>query len=430
LKEPFARLFIDVSYTRTQLGSIGITRTVRCLADEFMGVGKQRGWTCQPVVVHSSGYRELPKHLMGPGAASSGHAGALSRVVQWTTSSTLLRRLAALVPMALLNLAWRLHTRLTFDALSRTLAPVQFRSGDVLFLPDAGWQYAGWRAAQLARKQGARVVLMVHDLIPLRHANLSAPLISKVFGDWLTYMLPCADAIVCNSRATQAELEDHAQAHQLRLPPTRSFRLGADLARPTHAPQRTEISPPLADFLRSDSPLFAAVGSFEPRKNYAWLVQVFERLWAAGHDVRLLIMGRPTADSRALIDGLLRHPEQGRRLLVVLDGSDEDLAEVYARARALLFPSMAEGFGLPMVEARTRGCLVIASDLPVFHELADAGVSLYPKNSIEGLEALVLAHAAVDRRTLVGAMPAFTWRESVEQLLKTVTIVLDPLAGP
>jgi alpha-1,2-rhamnosyltransferase len=131
-----------------------------------------------------------------------------------------------------------------------------------------------------------------------------------------------------------------------------------------------------------------------------------------------------------LIEDLHRHPEQGRRLLVVLDGSDDDLAAVYAHARALVFPSLAEGFGLPLVEARTRGCPVIASDLPAFRELADAGVSLYPKNSIEDLEALVLAHAAVDRRTLVGAMPAFTWKDSAEQLLEAVTIVLDAPSGP
>lgn len=252
MKKPFARLFVDVSYTRDQPGSIGITRTARCLADRFMRLGQQRGRACRPVVGHSRGYRQLPTPRMAPAAADADglkQGRASSRLPRWT-----------------------------FDALSQALTPVAFRSRDLLFLP------------------------------------------------------------VCHSRAIQAELEDYARGRRLTLPPTGNFRLGADLVRTVRAADGAYMGRPLADFQRSNVPLFAAAGSFEPRKNFVWPVQVFEAFWATRHEARLLIMGRPTVDVRGLIDGLLRHRELGRRLLTVLDGADEELAAVCGRARALVSP--------------------------------------------------------------------------------------------
>jgi glycosyltransferase involved in cell wall biosynthesis len=426
LSEPLTRLFVDVSYTRTQAGNIGITRTVRSLSDEFQRMATRADFVCRPVAAHSRGFRQLlAADAIAPGTAlaGSGSERGLSRLLRRITSSRHVRLLADAMPLSWVSFGWKLYARWTFDALSRIGVPLEFRPGDVLFLADAGWHYEGWRAAQLARKSGARVVLMVHDLIPLQHAQHCAPLVSRLFGRWLARMLNCADAIVCNSRATQAELESYAQRLGLALAPTRHFRLGVDLAKAAQAP--AAVSGPVAEFLYADTPAFAAVGSFETRKNYAWLVKVFEGLWAAGHDVRLLIMGRPTGDGQFLIDNLRRHPEHGRRLLTVLDGSDEELALAYARARALLFPSLAEGFGLPLVEARARGCPVIASNLPAFRELADDGVDLCPVNSTEAMAKLVLQHAAVNRRSSIPAMPAFTWGDSARQCLEVVSALLS-----
>ncbi|MDB5858959.1 MAG: glycosyltransferase family 1 protein, partial [Ramlibacter sp.] len=80
-------------------------------------------------------------------------------------------------------------------------------------------------------------------------------------------------------------------------------------------------------------------------------------------------------------------------------------------------PSLAEGFGLPLVEARARGCPVLASDLPAFAELADEGVFIFDRRSMQELEALVLQHATTDYRPRVGRMTPFTWRDSALQFL-------------
>ena len=152
---------------------------------------------------------------------------------------------------------------------------------------------------------------------------------------------------------------------------------------------------------------------------------MFEELWAKGHSVRLLIAGRPTADGRSLVEKMKQHPEQGRRLLTVFDANDQELDHVYAHVRALLFPSLAEGFGLPLVEARVRGCLVIASDLPAFLELGDEGVSFFPQNSANAFAEMVVDHARPDPPAHIVPMRPFTWKESAGQLLVTMGFLLD-----
>jgi hypothetical protein len=73
-----------------------------------------------------------------------------------------------------------------------------------------------------------------------------------------------------------------------------------------------------------------------------------------------------------------------------------------------------------LVEARTRGCPVIASDLPAFREHSDEGVWLHDPHSIEELSALVIAHSKEDWRTRVAPMPAFSWSDSARECLQVL----------
>jgi alpha-1,2-rhamnosyltransferase len=265
---------------------------------------------------------------------------------------------------------------------------------------------------------------MVHDLIPLRHPEFCAPLFTLAFRHWLRRMLASSDAVVCNSASTMEDLQRFAADRNWSLPPVSHFRLGSDLE---SGIESAFVRPALLQMTAGSHPCFAAVGSIEPRKNYALLLNVFERLWAEGNNTRLVILGRPSAECKALVDALENHPEKGRRLLVLFDASDSELRHVYSACRALVFPSLAEGFGLPLVEARTRGALVIASDIPVFRELADSGVLIFERNSPDQLRSHILQLAENDRRTTTAAMKPFTWDDSAGQLLAVTRRLLAPI---
>lgn len=415
-----ARLFMDVSYTRTQHVNVGIIRTVRRLEEELRRLCQTEGRRFEAAAFHSTGFRRMADgRLPSPARSGSERTDKAGARLYRLIAGPLFRRLvllALVLPWPVVRRIWAATSARVFDFLSRAQPPINFQHDDVLLLGDASWNYPVWVAARRARAQGAKVVLVVYDLMPFQYPEFCFPLVPPTFRLWLDQMLPVADCVICISGATEQDLRDHARALGTALPPTGHFRLGSDAVPGTVSSE--DVRAAAQRFLRAGPPCFAAVGSFEPKKNYGFLLDAFERLWRRGEPVRLLIIGRESAECRDLIRRFREHAEQGGKLLTLFDATDAEVAFTYANCRALIFPSMAEGFGLPLVEARTRGSLVIASDLPVFVELADAGVSFYPQGSHAALEALVVQHAASDRRAEVPAMGAFTWEDSARQFMR------------
>ena len=420
MRVAFQRLLFDISYTRTQEGNVGITRTVRRLGAALQALARVQAWQYAPVAWHTGGFRQA-RPAATAASADQTVQGALAGFFRWVNGAAVRRIATALLPLPLLHRAWALHNRWTFNGLSAGESAVAFGPGDWLVIGDESWNYAAWDAAARARARGARVVLILYDLIPLRQPQFCAPLFTRVFRVWLRHMLRNCDAVMCISRATQVDLLALCAAEGLACPAADHFRLGSDLP----GSQGGRVRPALAAFLTGDAPCFAAIGTVEPRKNHEFLLGVFDRLWAQGCEARLLVAGRVHPQCRALAARMKGHPQQGVRLLSVADATDAEVAMAYERSRALVFPSLAEGFGLPVVEARVRGCPVIASDLPAVVELADAGVDLVPAGSAEALAAQVLAHTERNRRADTAPMPPFTWDDCARQFLDALDRLPD-----
>ena len=418
---PAGRIFFDITFTRTQVGSVGITRTVRRLREELDKVLSESAH-CIPVTFHSSGYRSAKSQERSSNRAPSSVSDSMAaRLLRWVTESFARRLAFAILPLPILHWLWKLHSSWTFDALSKYEHPVAFKPGDRLLLCDASWCCKSWEAARRAREQGAEVVLLVYDLIPIRQPLFCSPLTTKIFGTWLKEMLPRCDAVICISKATELDLRAYASETRTSLPPTGHFRLGCDPARQFDARQ---VRSQILSFLGGNEPCFASVGSIEPRKNYGMLLAVFEQLWAHGEKVRLLIAGRPTADCHELVQKMRHHPEQGKKLMTLFDASDPEIGRIYADCRALVFPSLAEGFGLPLVEARTRGCMVIASDLPAFRELADEGVILFDQTSVQALRTAILHNIKHDFRPETQPMRPFLWQDSAKEFSEKIEMLI------
>ena len=287
------RLFMDVSYTRTQQGNVGITRTVREL---FRALESSAG--CTPVIFHRGGYRQLgisaSSNVSGP-ADSRSNGNAAAGLFRWLHAAPV-RRAASLIPLPILRRCWEFSNRMTFNAMAAEATPLEFRRGDRLIIADQSWNYPAWKAALAARSQGAAVVLVIYDLIPLRQPRFCDPLFTEVFRRWLPRMLECSDAVVCISAATEDDLRRWCAEHGQGLPRTAHFRLGSDLPGGGHGSVRTD----LADFFAATQPFFAAIGSIEPRKNHQLLLAAFEQLWKEGLPARLFIAGRPHAQCRSM----------------------------------------------------------------------------------------------------------------------------------
>jgi len=167
--------------------------------------------------------------------------------------------------------------------------------------------------------------------------------------------------------------------------------------------------------------LFAA-GSLQPHKNLPRLIRAFQAVQPEFPGLELLVAGRPQPRfaSNPELTALLNSP--GLRLTGYL--SDEELANAYAGARAFCFPSLEEGFGLPLLEAMTLGCPVLTSNVSCLPEIAGPAVQVDPY-SVEALAGglrQILSLSPGDRERLVNEgrewAAGFSWQAAARQYLE------------
>jgi len=173
-----------------------------------------------------------------------------------------------------------------------------------------------------------------------------------------------------------------------------------------------------------DRPALLCVGIVEPRKNQTFLLDVAEALWREGLDFELHVLGRVNPHfGRSIAARMAQLEKRERRFQFHTAAGDQDLGRLYARARAVVFPTIAEGCGLPLLEALWRGVPCVASDLPVLRENADDGGCLVAKvnDSADWTAKLrtVLTDEAECRRLQREAMarPLPRWSQTARTLL-------------
>ena len=298
---------------------------------------------------------------------------------------------------------------------------------------------------------GVRPIFMVHDLIPFTHPEFCREGEDQRHVTRMQTVLGTAAGVVTNSSFTLEVLNDFAKALGSPLPPSVVAPLGSGLApfgaviaanrqggpESTCGPSVRGGGEPCKNNgcglwkPPCNHPYFVMLGTIEPRKNHWMILQVWrrlvERLGQAAP--RLVVIGQRGWECENVLDLLERSTALYAFVHEASGCSDEQTATYLRNARALIFPSFIEGYGLPLIEALASGVPVIASSLPVFREIA-GGVPDYidPLDGMgwmEHIEAYCRPQSA--RRTaqmqrLKGFTPP-SWQahfEAVETLLERI----------
>jgi glycosyltransferase involved in cell wall biosynthesis len=207
-----------------------------------------------------------------------------------------------------------------------------------------------------------KVLLTIHDCVFLRQATgLKKWLLKKLFLDWPVGHCRIVTTI---SEATKKDIVHYTGCNP-------------DKIRVIPNPIREGIQyrPPV---FREDHPTILFVGT-TPNKNLERTIPAL-----AGINCRLRIIGEITEDIRRLLQLYRLDYSNGLRL------TDEEMAEEYVKADLVLFPSLYEGFGLPIVEAQKTGRPVITSDLSPMKEVAGGAACLVDPEKEEDIRAAVL----------------------------------------
>ena len=431
------RIIVDCTHTFHTGAGTGIQRVVRHYADELLAIGGDAGYDVVPVRVAGSALVPLPTEsgrvafpraasaresveAAGPPASARArtlHALALAAqratgsrsVANWLEAGPnedgYLRRAAAISPAPHPNGA---------------IAPAD---GDVLLSLDSSWVYDIRSALDGAGRAGATRVSVLCDVLPLTQPEFFTHGTRRWFRGWIEQLLPRLEGIVTISEATRTDLlrlVEEGRVRAQRVPTSIAVHLGAEITARAGAAPREELARLLGP---GTPPALLTVGTLEPRKNVDFALDLFDALDQRGREFQWHMVGAPgwLADQTAA--RITAHPRFGRSLFWWTDLTDAELAWCYRHAAALVAVSKAEGFGLPLVEARLHGTPVLASDIPVFREVMGGEARYLPLSSAPLATAILedfLAKADTSRATQAPSQVARSWRESTRELLQAI----------
>ena len=341
-------IFLDVTRLLLRAGRnspTGIDRVELAYAQELKNFVPER---LSYVAVHPLGLigslpskhvEDLIERVASAWSGQTTKAGGFVRVVQ----AQLLLHMSAFTPIR-----WR-----------------GIRATDSIYL-NVSHQYLDKPRPILAFKSlGARIVCLVHDLIPIEWPEFVRPAAPARHRKRLQTLVNLADGIIFPSVATQ-------QAARLwlcqaaRAPCEAVIPLGITA---NGANYQTHSAPPNQK-AETDEPYFVCLGTIEPRKNHLLLLHLWRRLAQSGKSrPRLYILGGRGWENENIIDMLDRAPFPDGMVVEISSPSDRRVHELLAGARALLFPTIAEGYGLPVTEALSLGVPVLCSDLAILREV-------------------------------------------------------------
>lgn len=245
----------------------------------------------------------------------------------------------------------------------------------------------------------ARLVTFVHDLIPIEFPEYARPMHAEIHLSRIRTAAALSDAVIVNSEATAASFQPYL-AEARRAPPVLVAPLGV-----------REL--PCEDGPVSGRPFFVCLGTIEPRKNHLLLLNIWRRLAQdrGGSAPELVIAGRRGWEHEAVEDMLERCPAIRGHVTERPGLSDGEIGALLRGCRALLFPSFAEGYGLPLAEALAIGVPAVCSDLPALREVGgDVPEYLDPLDGAGWMEAITAYAAGENGRRAAQLARGAGWR--------------------
>jgi glycosyltransferase involved in cell wall biosynthesis len=256
----------------------------------------------------------------------------------------------------------------------KLLSDRDFSGGQIVVLGGAWIRNRQYIAALHALKGevAANVTLLVHDLIQMKLKHLYPAGVGDEFEANARLMVGLSDRFLAYSEQSRRDLQDFLIQNGEFFKKISSFRLGdmTDLGAGAIEPDADGTSSLRAEF--ADRKFAIYVSTVEIRKNHALLVNVWRRLIeergsAAPH---LVFIGRSLWRGEEVVDSIRRDESLRRHIHVLEDVNDSDLHWFYENCAFTLYPSLYEGWGLPVAESLAYGKVCITSDRTATREIA------------------------------------------------------------
>ncbi|MFT3842599.1 MAG: glycosyltransferase family 1 protein [Myxococcaceae bacterium] len=237
--------------------------------------------------------------------------------------------------------------------------PIAFERGDVLVSTGLDWDEKDMSLQyRLKRDHGLRQLLFCHDVLPVKLPHLCVPEVAAGFSRYFVNLAWCADRVLCNSKSTERDLVELLRELGAPVPPTQVVRLGSNLPSSSDGAAGDAV-----DALAGQDYLLF-VSTIERRKNHEVLYRALTLLADQGREnlPKLVFVGMSGWGVHDLVNDMKHDPRVHDRLVMLNHVTDAQLAHLYRHARFTLYPSLYEGWGLPLAESLAYGKFCLASN--------------------------------------------------------------------
>lgn len=257
-----------------------------------------------------------------------------------------------------------------------------------------------------------KYITVIHDIRLFLFPNQATKIGRALFLSRFYNAIKKSDIIITVSETVKKELLQH-------------FNINSDKIKVVY----NSISPSFIDFQAdkslikkynlSERKYILSVATLNQNKNIPELIKAFESITDKYPDIKLVLVGGMGNEKREL---LTKHPN------VIFTGyiPDENLPSLYKNALLYVFPSLYEGFGIPLIEAQYSNCPVLCSDIPVFQEVAGNGAEFCIPDS-NGIAAKLeyLINNGQRRQELISLGKENVKRFSIEKIARQLSDVLE-----
>ena len=297
-----------------------------------------------------------------------------------------------------------------------------FGENHVFFDIDSVWMNPLKRSYLLPKlkERGTGIVAHIYDIIPITDARYCDELTTLNFLEYADAHIQYADLIISNAKATGDAIRELIEGTEIGSVNTAVVRLGCDIRKNG---EKKNIRRLISDLVEG-SKYILMVGTLEPRKNHAYVLDAFDKgLFDAG--LSLVIAGRVGWNVDDLLQRITSHPLYRKQLFYIDDSTDSELLYLYENTLAVAFASHNEGFGLPIIEAFSNNALVLAADKPVLREIGQEYCDYFSLNNVDELINLVKKYnddpeECGRKRAILQSYAGYTWDECAEDMYSTI----------
>ncbi len=317
------------------------------------------------------------------------------------------------------------------DALFNRVTPSFIRPHDIFLTIGAFWSVRGvGPLLQALKNSGVIIGIYIHDIFNITDPDYFKGRDSRIFIKSFVEAVTFADIILTTSEFNKASLIKHMASRNLQPLPVHVVPLAQELSIPAIDGNVSSI---VADIANSEFVL--CVGTIEVRKNPTYLFNIWKLMIRSGRTAipRLVFVGRSGWLVQDLMEQLEACNYLDGKIVILHDVTDVELALLYRRCLLTMFPSWAEGWGLPVGESLAHGKICITSKAGAVPEVAgELADYLDPYNARDGLEVLLryLDDPELRRRRereIAHHFKPRSWRKVAENFLNSAQVLADQI---